>query len=67
MTTPRRKPDAAYESAHLVTVDLLARIRDLLGDMPAPDSGVDWGHVGTMNFINAQLSEVVEHLESAIQ
>lgn len=57
----------AYESAHNVTQATLARIKDLLFDLPAPDSGmIDWGHIGSLNGVNARLSEVVEHLESII-
>jgi len=50
-----------------VTQATLARIKDLLFDLPAPDSGmIDWGHIGSLNGVNARLSEVVEHLESII-
>jgi len=67
MPRPNLKADAAYENAHLVTRDLLDRIAELLADCQAPgddDHPINWGHVGTMNEVNRQLSEVIEFLEN---
>ncbi len=67
MRRPNLKADAAYENAHLITRDLLGRIAELLTDMPVPDAEIgpiNWGHVGTMNEVNRQLSEVIEFLEN---
>jgi hypothetical protein len=63
---PKLTADAAYENAHLVAQDLLERIRELLFEMPAPgNDGVEihWGHVGRVNEVNRQLSEVVGFLD----
>ena len=55
MATPKRnqkpnlKAEAAYENAHLVAQDLVARIGELLFDLPAPGNDehpIHWGHVG---------------------
>ena len=65
---PKLTADAAYENAHLVAQDLVARIRELLFDMPAPgneEHPVHWGHVGDVNEVNRRLSEAVAFLESA--
>ena len=64
MTKQRLEAQPAYESAHLVAQDLVSRIRELLYDLPAPDSGlINWGHVGDVNHVNHLLSEVVSKLE----
>ena len=57
--------EAAYENAHLVAQDLVERIRELLFDMPAPgveEHPINWAHVGSINEVNKQLSDVVEFL-----
>ena len=59
---PKLIAQAAYESAHLVAQDLVARIGELLFDPPAPDNDehpIQWGHVGDLNEINSRLSAVI--------
>ena len=58
-------PDAAYENAHLVAQDLVERIRELLFEMPAPGNEqcpIDWAHVGSVNEVNRQLTDVIRFL-----
>ncbi len=62
---PNLKAEAAYENAHLVAQDLVARIGELLFDMPAPDNDehpIHWGHVGDVNEVNHRLSSIVAFL-----
>ena len=62
--------DAAYEHAHMINSDLLIVIRDLMHDMPAPgsdDSPINWSHVGDVNHVNNQLSEIVAFLNSCVK
>ena len=63
-TKPRIEAEPAYETAHLIARDLLERIGELLTDMPAPDGDfqINWAHVGTVNHVNAKLSEIITHL-----
>jgi hypothetical protein len=64
---PALQADAAYENAHLIARDLLARVEELLFDMPAPESEelpIDWGHVGSVNHVNELLSRAVAFLEN---
>lgn len=64
---PQLNAEAAYENAHLVAQDLLGRINELLFDMPAPgndDHPIHWGHVGDINEVNRQLSEVIAFLSN---
>lgn len=63
--SPRLEAAAAYEAQHMTTSDYLARIKNLLGDMPLPEAA-NWGHVGTLAMINADLARVATFLESAI-
>lgn len=55
-------PEVAYENAHMVAHELLARISKLLGDLPAPGSDypISWGQVGDLREINSRLREVVD-------
>ncbi len=65
MTTKQRiQAESAYENSHLVAQDLIQRLSELLMDMPAPDAEVKihWGHVGTINEVNARLSSVISFL-----
>ncbi len=62
---PNLKAEAAYENSHLVAQDLVARIGELLFDMPAPDNDenpIHWGHVGDLTEINHRLSGIVAFL-----
>lgn len=63
-TNPRLQAEAAYENAHLVARDLLARIEEQLQDEPAPggETKIDWGHVGSIGHVNELLSEIVTFL-----
>ena len=63
---PKLNAEAAYENAHLVAQDLVARIGELLFDMPAPGNDahpIHWGHVGDINHVNTLLLEVVTFLD----
>lgn len=67
---PKLNADAAYENAHLVAQDLVARIGELLFELPAPgneEHPVHWGHVGNVNEANRRLSEIVAFLEGSEQ
>ena len=71
--TCRPKADTAasefptYEAAHEEARNLLARIEELLCDLPAPgseDCPIDWATVGSVNEVNRLLGEVVAFLGS---
>lgn len=67
MKTQRQRLEAgpAYEHGHLIAMDLLERIGEMLHDLPVPDSDehpINWGHVGTINEVNRQLSQIIEFL-----
>jgi hypothetical protein len=67
MTKNRKQPlkaEPAYEQAHLICQDLLERIRELTFNLPAPggETEINWPLVGTMNHVNAKLTEVIEFL-----
>jgi hypothetical protein len=56
-------PDA-YAAAHAEALALLAQLQQRIEDMPAPDTdGINWGHVGSMGHINAQLRELLSFVE----
>jgi hypothetical protein len=64
---PEPALETAYETAHEEASNLLARIEELLCDMPAPgseDCPIDWATVGSVNEVNRLLSEVVAFLAS---
>jgi len=66
MSTPRPNDKATYENAHATARSLVERINELLFDMPAPgdeDHPIRWTHVGTINEVNRQLSEVIAFLD----
>ena len=59
---PNLKAEAAYENAHLIAQDLVARIGELLFNLPAPGNDehpIHWGHVGDLSEINSRLSAVI--------
>lgn len=67
---PNLKAEAAYENAHLVAQDLVARIGELLFDLPAPgddDHPIHWGHVGDVNEINSRLSHIIDFLTGNVK
>ena len=64
---PRLQAEPAYENAHLIARDLLKRIEEQLYDLPAPGNDeypINWEHVGTLNAINSQLTDIVTFLNS---
>ena len=65
MTKQRLEAQPAYESAHMVATDLLGRINELLGDLPAPDGeiAINWTHVGSLAEVNHRLASIVAFLE----
>ena len=68
MTNAKQTAEAAYENAHIEAQDLTDRVRDLLFELPAPetDEKISWALVGTVNEVNRQLGEIVAMLEIAI-
>jgi hypothetical protein len=54
---PRLEAEAAYENAH----DLIACLREMLEDQPAPggDETIHWGHVGSISHVNELLSQAI--------
>ena len=54
----------AYENAHMDALALMDRLRDQLFELPAPDNeeNTNWGHVGSVAYVNNQLSELIEFL-----
>jgi hypothetical protein len=65
MTKQQIEVEPVYETAVLVSQDLVSRIRELLYDLPAPDgeTSINWAHVGDVNHVNYLLSKVVAKLE----
>ena len=56
-------PDA-YAAAHAEALALIDSLRDMIEDMPEPESpGINWGHAGSMSHINAQLRELLGFVE----
>jgi hypothetical protein len=56
-------PDA-YGAAHAEALALIDSLRDMIEDMPAPDSDcINWGNVGTLRHINAQLRELLRFVK----
>lgn len=55
----------AYAAAHAKTLALLAQLQQQIEDMPEPESpGINWGHAGSMDHINAQLRELLDFVGS---
>ena len=66
-----QEPDleTAYEAAHEEARNLLARIEELLCDLPAPgseDYPIDWATVGSVKEVNRLLEQITEFLGSGI-
>lgn len=64
MAKQKIEAEPAYETGHMIATDLLARINELLQDMPAPggEIQINWAHVGTINHVNAKLSDIIQSL-----
>ncbi len=63
---PNLHAEAAYENAHLIAQDMLERVRELLFDLPAPENDehpITWADVGSLNEVNARLSNIVSFLD----
>ena len=53
-----------YAARHAEALALIDRLRDMIEDMPEPESdGISWGHVGNMAHINEQLCEILGFVE----
>ncbi len=53
-----------YCAQHAEALALIDSLRDLIEDMPEPESpGINWGHVGSMGHINGQLRELLGFVE----
>jgi hypothetical protein len=68
MNKPKITADAAYENAHLVAQDMIAKLAEVLFEMPAPGddtaSPINWGHVGTLNEVNARLTDLIKFVKN---
>lgn len=57
----------AYFAAHAHATSLLEQLQATIQDMPAPDNDeypIHWGHVGSLNYLCQQLTELNEHFTS---
>ena len=60
-------PDAAYENGNLVAQDLLERIKELLAELPRPDTDeIEWDRVQDTVEVCHTLATVVAYLEAAM-
>ena len=52
----------AYAAAYERVQAALMKLNDAIHDLPAPDGdgNLDWGHVGTMNKIAADIEEAAQ-------
>ena len=56
-------PDT-YAARHAEALALIDSLRDLIEDMPEPESdGINWSHVGSMGHINVHLRELLGFVE----
>ena len=65
MAKQKIEAEPAYETGHMIARDLLARIAELLHDLPAPGNDehpINWAHVGTINHVNSKLSQIIADL-----
>ena len=54
----------AYAEAHAEALALIESLRDMIEDMPEPETpGINWGHAGSLSHVNAQLRELLGFLE----
>jgi len=61
---PNTKAEEAYLAAHAQANTTLDEIRELLFDLPAPESEthIHWGHVGVLSHVNSLLLQVKQFL-----
>jgi hypothetical protein len=53
-----------YAARHAEALGLIDRLRDMIEDMPEPESdGINWGHAGSMGHVNEQLREILRFVE----
>ena len=49
-----------YAASHAATLALLAQLQQTIEDLPNPeDHSINWGHVGSLSHINAQLQDLL--------
>lgn len=53
----------AYAAAHAEALALIASLQSIIEDMPAPYSGINWGHAGSLNHVNSQLRELLDFVK----
>ena len=64
----RQQLEDAYTSAHVRALTLLEDIHEIVEDMPAPGNDkhpIDWGHVGSLEYLCERLREMKEHFSPA--
>ncbi len=64
----RQQLEDAYTSAHVRALTLLENLHEIVEDMPAPDNDedpIDWGHVGSLEYLCERLREMKEHFSPA--
>lgn len=53
-----------YAARHAEALALLDSLRNMIEDMPEPDSdGIDWGHAGSLGHLNSQLRELLSFVK----
>ena len=66
MTITRPATDArqSYAEAHAEAMALLDNLREMIEDMPEPESdGINWGHVGSLGHLNEKIKELCGFIE----
>ena len=59
------KVNAAYEAAALDLNEQIAKLQALVADLPSTETTqVDWGHVGSVSHLTAEVKAAVDHVES---
>jgi hypothetical protein len=64
MDNEKQTAEDAYIADHAQAYELLDQIRELLSNMPAPESEtpIHWGHVGNISQVNEQLKDIATFL-----
>ena len=60
----RQQLEDAYVAAHIRALTLLENLHQTVEDMPPPgvaEHPIDWGHVGSLNHLCEQLTELKRH------